>query len=76
MSKFSYSPSYLSLEDILSSQDRVPSQCVQSVAGLGFLNPNLGLDDLPVGSKLELPYWQLLALIKAKCQLQVSQSQN
>ena len=76
MTHSSYQPSYFSLEDILSTQSRVPSQCVASVSGLGFLNPSLGLDDLPPGSKLELPYWQLLALIKAKCQMQVARLFN
>ena len=71
MSAFSYCPDYFSLEDILSTQSRVPSQCVSAVSGLGFLNPSLDSDDLPAGAKLELPYWQLLALVKAKCQMQV-----
>lgn len=48
---------YFSLDDILSSQQRVPCRVEQPLYRLGFLNTNSSEEHLLPGTKLELPLW-------------------
>ena len=48
---------YFSIDDILTSQQKVPVQFEVSVYRLGFLNPSANEEDLQAGLKLELPFW-------------------
>jgi len=58
----SYFPSYLSIDDILASQDRVQCRFEVPVKGLGYLDASSGSDDIEVGARLELPCWLARAL--------------
>jgi hypothetical protein len=47
----SYSPNYFSLEDILATQERVPVETLDDLAGLGHLDPGADNKDLARGTK-------------------------
>nr|ACO14979.1 DNA replication complex GINS protein PSF3 [Caligus clemensi] len=56
--------SYLDLHDILATSYRIPVKTSNALSGLGFLDPSLGLDDLPENFKVELPLWMVLPLLR------------
>lgn len=57
------SEDFFSIDDILSSQQKLPCQFELPVYRLGFLNPSSSDEHLQPGTKLELPLW----LAKALC---------
>ncbi|XP_068233947.1 DNA replication complex GINS protein PSF3-like [Palaemon carinicauda] len=65
----SYFPSYFSVSDILSTQDRVPCKFEVPVYGLGFLDPSGGNKDIEQGTKLDLPCWLARALSSARLRI-------
>ena len=48
---------YYNIDDILATQERVPSKLEVQIHNLGFLDPNSEGGDLQAGSKFELPFW-------------------
>lgn len=54
--------SYFSIDDILASQQKVPTQFESTVYNLGFLNPSANEKNLEPGLKMELPFWLAKAL--------------
>jgi len=67
----SYSPSYLSVEDILATQERLPVEVLDNLDDLGFLDPGSDNRQLQRGTKLELPYWMVEGLRSGKTYLGV-----
>ncbi|XP_074646777.1 DNA replication complex GINS protein PSF3-like [Tubulanus polymorphus] len=61
-----YRENYFSIDDILSSQERIPCKFITPVKRLGFLDPSADSEDLSANSKLELPYWLARALCSRK----------
>jgi len=62
----SYCPNYFSIEDILSSQGRVPCKFEHPVPNMGYLDSSSGNKDLIVGTKLELPVWLARSLSSSR----------
>ncbi|CAG0910499.1 unnamed protein product, partial [Cyprideis torosa] len=48
---------YLSIDDVLATEQRVQCKFHQTVHGLGFLDNNLGTPDIPAGHSMPLPFW-------------------
>ena len=48
---------YYDIDDILATQERVPSRLEVPLYNLGFLDPNSEGDHLQAGMKIELPFW-------------------
>ncbi|XP_077983235.1 DNA replication complex GINS protein PSF3-like [Glandiceps talaboti] len=48
---------YFNIEDILATQERIPSNVEQSILRLGFLDPSSDNKDIQPGTKLDLPFW-------------------
>ena len=48
---------YFNLDDILATQEKVPSRFELPVYRLGFLDPSTNDEHLSKGTKLDLPYW-------------------
>ena len=63
------SEDYFSIDDILSSDQRVPCQFDLPVYRLGFLDPSAHSEHLEAGTKLELPFWLAKALCTRKKQI-------
>ncbi|XP_035680573.1 DNA replication complex GINS protein PSF3-like [Branchiostoma floridae] len=57
---------YFSIDDILTTQEKVPCKFQSSVLGLGFLDPGAEGTDLAAGTAMELPYWLARALCSRK----------
>ncbi|XP_046752353.1 DNA replication complex GINS protein PSF3 [Diprion similis] len=53
----SYMPNYFSIDDILSSQERVSCKIEVKLPGLGYLDVSSESPDLQPGTKLDLPHW-------------------
>ena len=68
-SSSSSSEDYFSIDDILSSDQRVPCQFDLPVYRLGFLDPSAHSEHLETGTKLELPFWLAKALCTRKKQI-------
>eukprot|EP00300_Choanocystis_sp_HF-7_P000900 c10744_g1_i1.p1 GENE.c10744_g1_i1~~c10744_g1_i1.p1 ORF type:complete len:121 (+),score=20.20 c10744_g1_i1:53-364(+) len=49
--------SYYSIEEILSEEEKVPCVFQRPTTRLGFVDPSLDEDDIPVGSTVLLPWW-------------------
>ncbi|XP_040581625.1 DNA replication complex GINS protein PSF3 [Lepeophtheirus salmonis] len=56
--------SYLDLHDIVATASRIPVKTNEALPSLGFVDPSLGLEDLPDNYKFELPLWMVLPLIR------------
>uniref|UniRef100_A0A1Y1JX65 DNA replication complex GINS protein PSF3 n=1 Tax=Photinus pyralis TaxID=7054 RepID=A0A1Y1JX65_PHOPY len=54
---YSYTPNYFSIEDILVTQERIPSKFLVNVPKLGKLNPSAEENDIKQGTALDLPFW-------------------
>ncbi|XP_063227617.1 DNA replication complex GINS protein PSF3 [Bacillus rossius redtenbacheri] len=67
--KFSYSPNYFAVEDILATQERLPCKFLMPVHRLGFLDPSSDNEDIKEGSTIELPYWLASALCLSRRQM-------
>jgi GINS complex subunit 3 len=63
--------SFLSIDDILASEQRIPCKFEQAIVGLGFIDQASDEDDIREGAKLELPLW-LAAALKSRRQAIVS----
>ena len=57
---------YFSIDDILSSEQRIPCQFELPVYRLGFLDPSSNKEHLELGTKLELPFWLAKVLCTRK----------
>ncbi|XP_064394504.1 DNA replication complex GINS protein PSF3-like [Halichondria panicea] len=57
---------YFSIDDILSSDQRVPCQFELPIYRLGFLDPSTSNEHLESGTKLELPFWLAKVLCTRK----------
>ncbi|XP_029465110.1 DNA replication complex GINS protein PSF3 [Rhinatrema bivittatum] len=56
----------LSLEDILMSQEKLPCRTESSLLRLGFLEKSGDSENIPPGSKMELPLWLVKGLYDQK----------
>ncbi|XP_047997380.1 DNA replication complex GINS protein PSF3 [Leguminivora glycinivorella] len=54
--------SYLSISDILVTNERVPCKFLHDLPKMGFLDPSAAEDDLKAGSNLDVPLWLAEAL--------------
>lgn len=54
---YSYTPNYFSIEDILVTQERIPSKFLVNIPKLGKLNPSAEENDIKQGTTLDLPLW-------------------
>ena len=61
--------SYFDIDDILSSQQKLPCTFEQPLYQLGFLNPNSSDEHLQAGSKLDLPFWLAKVLCSKRRQI-------
>lgn len=61
-----FSENYFSIDDILSSEQRIPCQFELPVYRLGFLDPSANKEHLDTGTKLELPFWLAKVLCTRK----------
>ncbi|XP_067651642.1 DNA replication complex GINS protein PSF3-like [Haliotis asinina] len=57
---------YFSLDDILATQEKIPCKLVMPIYRLGYLDPSSEGDNIPVDTKIELPYWMARALCSRK----------
>ncbi|XP_075994888.1 DNA replication complex GINS protein PSF3 [Genypterus blacodes] len=57
---------FLSLDDILLSQERLPSRTECAFPRLGFLEKSSDTQDIPEGTKMELPLWLAKGLYERK----------
>uniref|UniRef100_A0AAR2ILS4 DNA replication complex GINS protein PSF3 n=1 Tax=Pygocentrus nattereri TaxID=42514 RepID=A0AAR2ILS4_PYGNA len=57
---------YLSLDDILLSQERLPCKTDTGFPGLGFLEKNTENRHIPEGTKMEMPLWLAKGLYERK----------
>ncbi|CAN9499512.1 unnamed protein product [Ophioblennius macclurei] len=57
---------YLSLDDILLSQERLPARTECAFPRLGFLEKSADSQDIPEGTKMELPLWLSKGLYERK----------
>ncbi|XP_034944077.1 DNA replication complex GINS protein PSF3 [Chelonus insularis] len=53
----SYTPHYLSMTDILVTEERISCKTEEPLPRLGFLDVTSDSPDLKKGTKLELPFW-------------------
>ncbi|XP_058833587.1 DNA replication complex GINS protein PSF3 [Topomyia yanbarensis] len=60
MNKPSYYPNYYSIDDVMITQERIPSRALQNLFGLGFLDTSEKGEHLEANHQLELPLWYLL----------------
>ncbi|XP_072519777.1 DNA replication complex GINS protein PSF3 [Salminus brasiliensis] len=58
--------SFLSLDDILLSQERLPCRTDTEFPGLGFLEKNAESRHIPEGTKMEMPLWLAKGLYERK----------
>jgi len=56
-SESDYNCDYLSIDDILSSNQRVSCKFEVNISKLGFIDTSSDCDDIQEGTKLELPFW-------------------
>ena len=63
------SDSYFDVDDILASQQKVPTLFELPVYRLGFLNPSANEEHLQAGLKMELPFWLAKVLGSRKRQI-------
>nr|XP_033798776.1 DNA replication complex GINS protein PSF3 [Geotrypetes seraphini] len=56
----------LSLEDVLMSQEKLPCRTESSLLRLGFLEKSGDSENIPLGSKMELPLWLVKGLYDQK----------
>lgn len=54
--------SYFSIDDILTTQERLPCKFEVDVPRLGFLDPGADSENLASGTKMELPLWLAKAI--------------
>ncbi|XP_040185212.1 DNA replication complex GINS protein PSF3 [Rana temporaria] len=57
---------FLSLEDVLMSQEKLPCRLESGLARLGFLDKGGDTENIPEGSKMELPLWLVKGLYDNK----------
>ncbi|KAL4234647.1 DNA replication complex GINS protein PSF3 [Mactra antiquata] len=57
---------YYDLDDILSSNEKIPCKIEMPIYRLGYLDSSSIYDDLLPGSKMELPYWMARSLCSRK----------
>ncbi|XP_064169973.1 DNA replication complex GINS protein PSF3 [Anguilla rostrata] len=57
---------FLSLDDILLSQERLPCRTETTFPRLGFLEKSSDTRDIPEGSKMEMPLWLAKGLYERK----------
>ncbi|CAH0713232.1 unnamed protein product, partial [Brenthis ino] len=48
---------YLSITDILVTNEKVPCKFLHDLPKMGFLDPSASEDDLKIGTNLEIPLW-------------------
>ena len=60
---------FFNIDDILSSQQKLPVQFELPVYRLGFLNSNSNEEHLEVGTKMELPFWLAKVLCSRRRQI-------
>ncbi|XP_022345685.1 DNA replication complex GINS protein PSF3-like [Crassostrea virginica] len=58
--------SYFDINDILSTQQRLPCKVEMTIYRLGYLDTSSESEHLQPGTKLELPYWMARALCSRK----------
>ena len=63
---FSNTDNYFNLEDILSSQEKVPVKTELPMFRLGFLNSSSDNEHILPGTKMELPFWLATGLCSRK----------
>ncbi|XP_041376292.1 DNA replication complex GINS protein PSF3-like [Gigantopelta aegis] len=61
-----YSDSYFDIDDILTTQEKLPCKVELPIYRLGYLDPSCESDDLLPGTKLDLPYWMARGLCSRK----------
>ncbi|XP_055594915.1 DNA replication complex GINS protein PSF3 [Uranotaenia lowii] len=60
MNKPSYYPNYYSIDDIMVTQERIPSRTIHHLYQMGFLDSSEKSEHLEPNQQLELPLWYLL----------------
>ena len=60
---------YYDINDILASDSKVPCVFEMQVLRLGFLVPGTSVENIAIGTKMDLPYWLARALCSKRKQI-------